>query len=72
MIIGEYPCCDAPLCFEAEGYGKFVSEDCPHCGVKVWHRLSRFEPKSWTELNFLEDYIIDHESKTITKREIEP
>lgn len=66
MMFGSYPCCDGPLLTEmpteAPGYAALPAyrrEDCPHCGAVIWHRLSRLEPMSWTELDFLAEHQID-------------
>ena len=69
MVIGEYPCCDGP--FSAAVPDKtpaYFSEDCPHCGAKVWHRLSRVDPESWTEADFLELHVVDDANMQITDR----
>lgn len=66
MIFGEYPCCNgffsSPVPDKTPAY---FSENCPHCGAKVWHRLSRVDPMSWTEADFLAEHDIDDEAKTI-------
>jgi hypothetical protein len=61
-IIGEYPCCDAPLFLQfdenpgARPLPYFACQDCPHCGAKVWHKIARLDPQSWTDEDFLKDY----------------
>ena len=73
MVIGEYPCCNEPLMIAVpDRTPAYIPEDCPHCGKKVWHRLSRINPKSWLEENFLVEYDVDYESKKITEREPVP
>lgn len=74
MIIGEYPCCGEALMIEVPNteLPKFCNETCEHCGVTVWHRLSRIEPASWTEEDFLKLYDVDYENKTIEDKKNEP
>lgn len=70
MIIGSYPCCNGDLHISMPETAGFSRENCPHCGSVVWHRLSRFEPSSWTEADFLEAYEVDEKSKKVVdKRE---
>lgn len=71
MIFGSYPCCGGAL-----GLGvphdarlpQYFSEDCPHCKVKVWHKLSRIDPESWTEAEFLATHDVDEAAKKITHK----
>lgn len=73
MMIGSYPCCGAPLMIELpDRTPAFAPEECPHCGTKVWHRLSRLDPQTWTEEAFLEEFIVDDESRSITERNPSP
>jgi len=66
MIFGSYPCCDADLAIPVpEKTPAYFRELCPSCGVAVWHRLSRFDPESWTEEDFLKEYRIDEETKNV-------
>ncbi len=46
----------------------YLPEDCPHCGAKVWHKLSRVDPTSWTEADFLAEFEVDLETKCINPR----
>lgn len=67
-IFGSYPCCDGFLALSMpEKIPAYFAEDCPHCGARVWHRLSKATPRSWTEADFLADHSIDPETMTITK-----
>jgi len=70
MIIGEYPCCggDLWLTDEPERTPAFMPEDCPHCGAKVWHRFSRFDPWTRTEADFIAEYIVDEATKKVSRR----
>lgn len=69
MILGTYPCCDGDLGFRLpDRTPVFVPEDCPHCGTKVWHKLSRLDPETWLEDAFHEDFIVDTDAKTIEPR----
>lgn len=73
MIFGEYPCCDGSLSLGVpDKTPAYFSENCPHCGAKVWHRLSRVDPQSWTEADFLAEHEIDHETKQIKSKEQQP
>lgn len=66
MIIGQYPCCEGDLTIEVpERTPAYREEACPHCGAKVWHKLSRLDPQSWTEADFLAEYVVDEETMTI-------
>ncbi len=73
MIIGEYPCCDGSLCLSLPNVElpKFEKEICPHCGQIVWHEYSRIDPQTWTEAGFLLGYVVDENSKKITRKEIQ-
>lgn len=69
MITGTYPCCGGDLMIAVpEETPKMLPEECPHCGMKVWHFLSRIDPKTYTEEQFLGEFVVDHETKTITRR----
>lgn len=69
MVIGEYPCCDGGLMIAMpEKTPAYVRENCPHCGVVVWHRLSRIDPQSWTESDFLSEHDVDETTKKITPK----
>lgn len=69
MIFGVYPCCEGGLCLSLpESAPKMAKEDCPHCGARVWHLLSRLDPQSWTEADFLAEYEVDEETRSIKKR----
>lgn len=46
----------------------YFPENCPHCGTKVWHRLSRVDPTTWTEADFFLEYMVDPVAKTIERR----
>lgn len=72
MILGTYPCCDEPLMLEVPGGMSvpiFAKEECPACSTTVWHKLSRFDPKSWTEEGFLEEFEVNHDTCEIKKKE---
>lgn len=69
MIFGEYPCCDGPLSLEVpDRSGVFSREVCPHCGHAVWHWLSRIDPKSYLEEEFLDLYEVDHETRRVVPK----
>lgn len=68
MIVGHYPCCGEDFMIGVpENAPGFVREECPHCGSAVWHWLSRLDPESWTEAEFLEKHTIDPETKSVTR-----
>jgi hypothetical protein len=69
MIFGSYPCCDGSLTLAMPAKTPaYLPEDCPHCGAKVWHRLSRVESVSWTDVDFLAEHDIDMEARKITAK----
>lgn len=69
MMIGEYPCCGGDLAIAMpDKTPAYVPEACPHCGAKVWHRLSRVEPMSWGEADFLAEYDVDPEKKMVVAK----
>ena len=66
MVIGEYPCCGAHLMIEVpKKTPAYFKENCPECGAVVWHRLSRIDPTSWIEADFLAEHDVDEETKQI-------
>ena len=67
--LGEYPCCGGALflSWDEESFG-YAPEDCPHCGAKVWHRFSNYQPESWTEEEFLKRHSVNHETRSIKER----
>jgi hypothetical protein len=73
MIFGDYPCCGGFLSIQVpEKTPVFQREECPHCGKVVWHRLSRIDPESWTEKDFLKEYAVDEVTKVVTLRNPPP
>jgi len=69
MIFGEYPCCKGDLCLSMPDRSPaYMPEDCPHCGAKVWHRLSRVQSTSWVEADFLEQHTVDTEARSIVPK----
>lgn len=69
MIFGDYPCCNGHLSLAMPAKTPaYVPEDCPHCGAKVWHRLSRVESMSWTETDFLAEYDVDAATRIVTPK----
>ena len=70
MIFGDYPCCQGSLAIVVpDRCPVYFSEDCPHCGATVWHRLSRLDAESWTEADFLAEHDIDYETRIIKRKE---
>lgn len=66
MMTGGYPCCDGPLLIPMpDQTPAFRPETCPHCGAKVWHHLSRVDPWSMTEADFLTKYEVNETAKSI-------
>lgn len=73
MMFGDYPCCSGSLFIAMpDRTPVYCPEDCPHCGAKVWHRLSRAEPMSWTEADFLDEFDVDLETRQITPKVAPP
>ncbi len=67
MIFGSYPCCDGDLTLGVPDETPVIQREiCPHCGTLVWHKLSRLDPESWTDAQFLEIYDVDDETKAVT------
>lgn len=68
--MGDYPCCGELLCLSCpEKTPAFLPENCPNCGKKVWHYLSRLDPCSYTEEEFNAEFEVNEEEKSIKKRE---
>lgn len=66
MMIGGYPCCNGSLWLPMpDKTPAYLPEDCPHCGAKVWHRFSRVDPMSWLEADFLAEFDVDMEKKSV-------
>jgi hypothetical protein len=68
MIFGEYPCCDGILAISLDDVDKlpvFMKGKCPHCNEVVWHKLSKVDPTSWTESEFLLEFVVDTENKRV-------
>lgn len=66
MIFGSYPCCGRELTLSMPGKTPaYQPVACPHCGAKVWHRLSRVQSTSWTEADFLKEHDVDAVARTI-------
>lgn len=62
MIFGEYPCCGENYAMaipEGVKLPAFCKENCQACGTLCWHRISRTEPMSWTETEFLKEFTVD-------------
>lgn len=69
MIIGEYPCCEGPLSLAVpDRTPAYLPETCPHCGARVWHKLSRTDPESWTEAEFLRLHDVNEATKRVTRK----
>lgn len=72
MIFGEYPCCDEPLSLSIPLGAKlpaYVRDECPKCGTACWHMLSRWNPTSWTEADFLVEHEVTENPRTVRKKE---
>lgn len=68
MVVGSYPCCDGPLALSVpDKCPAFIEEVCPHCGRTVWHRLSRIDPESWLEEDFLKVYSINRDTMIVER-----
>ena len=69
MIFGDYPCCGGALAIAMpKNRIGVLPESCPHCGVKVWHILSRINPTSYVDQEFLKLYEVDDQRKTVKRR----
>jgi len=69
MIFGCYPCCGGDLTLGVPDLSpQFQKETCPHCSSIVWHKLSRIDPESWIEAEFLALYDVDEEKKHIAPK----
>jgi hypothetical protein len=69
VIFGSYPCCDGALTLSIPDDLEtplIQREICPHCGALVWHKLSRFDPESWTDDGFRALYDVNDETKAVT------
>lgn len=69
MIFGEYPCCNGALTLHTIASTVYERETCPHCSETVWHKLSKFDPTSWTEKDFLALFEIDETTKQVKEKE---
>lgn len=70
MIIGSCPyegCKGDVWVGMAEKTPAFSKDTCEECGNVRWHYHSRWEPLSYTEEGFLEEYSVDEDTKEITK-----
>jgi hypothetical protein len=67
MIFGSYPCCNATLAISMSEKAGYIRELCPTCGAAVWHLMSRIDPQSWTEDDFLKEHNVDEAAKTVTR-----
>ena len=69
MIFGTTPCCDEALVLDTpDKTPAWGSGPCKHCGALLWHYLSRIEPASYTEEDFLANFIVDHDARTVRRR----
>lgn len=74
-VLGECPYddCTEPLPWmdppDDPPYTAMVPTTCEGCGRVYWTRLARMDPWSMTEADFLEEYEVDEETRTIKKRE---
>lgn len=72
-MFGGYPCCDGALAITMPAKTPaYFRENCPHCGAVVWHLLSRIDPQSWTEADFLIEHEVDDATKQIRPKRPEP
>jgi len=67
MILGSYPCCGAPLMLELPDaqLPRFGRHECEECGTAIWTWITRINPMSWTEDEFLANFDVDPETKSI-------
>lgn len=43
---------------------------CEDCKRAIWTKITRVDPQSWTEEEFLRNFVIDEENKSIKEREV--
>lgn len=70
MIFGECPYedCSNPFALAVDITPRFQKHVCEKCSRTIWTYHSRFDPKSYTEEGFQEEYDVDEEAKHITKK----
>jgi hypothetical protein len=73
MILGSCPYdgCDGPLWLgipDDAALPAYLPHDCETCKRKIWTKITRVDPCSWTEEGFNEEFIIDKETKQIELR----
>ena len=73
MIIGECPYnnCNEPLMIGVEDGAQlpaFYPHYCEGCKRKIWTKMTRIDPASWTEEDFLRDFNVNEETKNITEK----
>lgn len=70
MIFGTFPCCNGAYSFaipEGQSLPVYFKENCPHCEAVVWHKISKWDPMTWVESEFLEEFTVN-DDKTITPK----
>lgn len=73
MIFGECPYCDKHVDNAMpEHSGVFLKCICESCDKTYWLWASRVQSWAMTEEGFLQDYIVDEESKTVEERNPAP
>jgi hypothetical protein len=70
MQFGDCPYCKHSDCWETpDTTPAWRLWTCEECGKAFWLELSRVDPKAWTVEDFGAQYVIDHEARTLIRRE---
>lgn len=70
MIMGACPYCDQHMMNPIAGLPlpRFQKIKTECCGKTIWLLHSRVDPKAYTDEDFREEYEVNEETKSITKR----
>lgn len=71
MIIGQCPYsdCDGSIWLGCDDWPmpSVYKHKCKVCDKVIWTNISRIDPKSWTEKDFIETHKIDEETKKVSE-----
>lgn len=64
-----YDDCNAPLVLPDPPSGRrgFQPSECERCNRRIWSHLSRVNPWSMTEADFLTEYEVDEATKSVKR-----
>ncbi len=69
MIIGECPYdgCDGDIMLGCDGWPmpSFYKHECETCKKYIWTKITRIDPQSFTEEDFLSTHKINEDTKSI-------